>query len=74
MMALWPRWPTVSATDDSFGRITAGVAANLFLLLVMLWCSRRLHKTTFQILTVLVVVSTAGFLLSRMLAFTPRFG
>lgn len=74
MMALWPRWPTVSATDDSLGRVTAGVAANLFLLLVMLWCSRRLHKVTFQILTVLAVVSTAGFLLSRMLAFTPRFG
>jgi hypothetical protein len=74
VMALWPRWPTISATDDTLGRVTAGVAANLFLLLVMLWCSRRLHKATFQILTVLVVLSTTGFLLARMLPFTPRFG
>ena len=73
MMALWPRWPTVSATDDSLGRVAAGMAANLFLLLVVLWCSRRSHKLTFQVLTVLVVVSTTGFLLARLLPFTSRF-
>lgn len=70
IMAAWPRWPGIAAMDDSIGRVTAGFAANLFLLLVMLWCSRRLHKLTFQILTVLTVVSTAGFLMIRMLPFT----
>jgi len=74
LMAIWPRWPTIAALDDTLGRVAAGLAANLFLLLVMLWCSRRLYKPMFQILTVLSVVSAAGFLLVRMLPFTPRFG
>lgn len=74
VMAVWPRWRAIATTDDSFGRVTAGVSANLFLLLVMLWSSRRSHRPVFQILTVLAVVSMAGFLLVRMLPFTPRFG
>ncbi len=73
VMAVWPRWRAIATTDDSFGRVTSGVAANLFLLLVMLWSSRRSHKPVFQILTVLAVVSMAGFLLVRMLPFMPRF-
>ena len=74
LMAIWPRWPAIAATDDTLGRVAAGLAANLFLLLVMLWCSRRLYRPTFQILTVLSVVSAAVFLLARMLPFTARFG
>lgn len=74
VMAVWPRWRAIATADDSVGRVTAGVSANLFLLLVLLWCSRRFHKLTFQILTVLAVVSTAGFLLARILPFSPRFG
>ncbi len=74
VMAVWPRWPAIAATDDSLGRVSAGFAANLYLLLAMLWCSRKLRRLTFQILTVLTVVSTAGFLLARMLPFTSQFG
>lgn len=73
-MAIWPRWPAIPTMDDTVGRVTAGLAANLFLLLVMLWCSRRLHRLVFQVLTVLSVASAAGFLLVRMLPFTSRFG
>ncbi len=74
VMAIWPRLPSIAATDDTLGRVAAGLSTNLFLLLVMLWCSRRLHKLTFHILTLLTVLSTAGFLLARMLPFTPGFG
>lgn len=74
VMAIWPRLPAIAATDDTHGRVAAGLSANLFLLLVMLWCSRRLHKLAFHVLTVLTVLSTAGFLLARMRPFTPGFG
>lgn len=73
VMAIWPRLPAIAATDDTYGRVAAGLSANLFLLLVMLWCSRRLHRLTFHILSVLAVLLTAGFLLARMLPFTPSF-
>ena len=74
MMAAWPRWPTVATTDDSLGRVAAGVAANLFLLLVLLWSSRRLNKPTFHGLVVLGLLSMMGFLYARMMPFTSRFG
>ncbi len=74
LMALWPRWPMIAATDDSFGRVVVGCSANLYLLLVSLWCSRRLHRAPLQILAVLAVVAMAGFLLARVWPFTPRFG
>ncbi len=73
-MAVWPRWPGIAPTDDSLGRVAAGLAANLFLLLVTLWCARRLRRFTFQILTALTLISLTGFLFIRILPFTPRFG
>lgn len=73
-LAIWPRRPTVSVADDSLGRVAAGLACNLFLLLVLLWCSRRLKSVPFHILTVLALLSAVGFIVVRMLPFTPRFG
>ncbi len=73
VMAVWPRWPGIATTDDTLGRVAAGLSANLLLLLVLLWCSRRLRRFVFQVLAVLSVVSGAGFLLARMLPFTPQF-
>ena len=74
LMAVWPRLRGISATDDEFGQVIAGLAANLFLLLVILWSSRRLKRPTFYILTALALLSTAGFIVVRMLPFTPQFG
>ena len=74
LMALWPRFRSIGVSDASIGRITAGFGANLFLLLVMLECARRLKRLTFHLLTILALVSTAGFMIMRMLPFTPRFG
>ena len=65
--------PAIATMDDSFGRITAGFGGNLFFLLVLLWCSRRLHRLTFQILTVLTVLSTMGFLIIRVLPFVSSW-
>jgi hypothetical protein len=74
LMGVWPRLRGISTTDDEFGQVTAGLAANLFLLLVVLWSARRLRRPTFHILTFLAVLSTLGFILVRMLPFSPRFG
>ena len=74
LMAVWPRLRGISATDDEFGQVIAGLAANLFLLLVILWSSRRLRRPTIYILTALALVSTTGFIVVRMLPFTPQFG
>jgi hypothetical protein len=74
LLAAWPRLRGISATDDEIGQVTAGLAADLFLLLVILWSSRQLRRLTFHILAVLALLSTAGFLLVRMLPFSPGFG
>lgn len=74
VMAVWPRWPTVSATDDTLGRMAAGLAGNLLLIGVTLWCSRRLKKYTFELLTIMAVLSTVGFLVSRTVLFSSQLG
>lgn len=73
-MAIWPRMPGIAAMDDSLGRVAAGTAANLFLLVVMLWSSRRLQSPAFHLLTLLTVLSTAGFLMMRIVPFSSSFG
>ncbi len=74
LMTYWPRLPSIASMDHSLGRVTAGLGAHLFLVLVMLWSSRRLQKLTFHLLTVLSVVSTAGFVIIRMIPFASRLG
>ena len=74
MMTLWPSLPGIATMDHSYGRITAGFAANLFLLLVLLWSARRIGRLTFQLLTMLSVVSTIGFLVMRMMPFVSHVG
>ncbi len=72
LMTCWPRMPAVAAMDHTIGRVTAGFAAQLFLLLMMLWASRRIRRLTFHLLTVLAVFTTAGFVLIRMIPFVSR--
>jgi len=70
MMAIWPRLPRIAAMDHSLGRFAAGLCGNLLLLLVTLWCSRRLSWVTFHVLALLVVISTVGFVAVRIAPFT----
>ncbi len=72
LMATWPRLPGISTLDDSMGRVSAGLGANLLLLLVLLWSSRRLLRFTFHILTALAVISAGGFILVRMIPFSSQ--
>ncbi len=72
LMTYWPRLPSIASMDHTLGRVSAGLAAHLFLLLVMLWCSRRLRRLTFHLLTLLAVVSTVGFIVVRMAPFASR--
>ncbi len=74
VMAVWPRWPAIATMDHSLGRVTAGFSANLFLLLIVLRGARQFQRLTFHILTVLTVLVTAGFLVVRVLPFTPMYG
>jgi hypothetical protein len=74
LMTYWPRLNSIAGMDHTLGRITAGFAAHLFLVLVMLWCSRRLRRLTYHLLTVLAVVLTAGFIIVRMAPFASRLG
>ena len=74
VMAIWPRLPTVPTMDDTLGRVTAGFAANLFLLLVVLWSSRRLRRITYHMLTILIVLSCGGFIIARILPLTAKYG
>jgi hypothetical protein len=73
-MALWPRQRSIATMDHIYIRVVAGFSANLFLLLVMLWCSRQLRRPTFHILTLLVLASTVAFLIVRIVPFTAQFG
>ena len=74
VMAVWPRMPGIAAMDDSLGRVAAGTAGNLLLLVVMLWSSRRLHSPAFHLLTLFTVLSAAGFLAMRIVPFSSSFG
>ncbi len=69
MMCFWPGLPGISAMDHTLGRVLAGFAAFLFLLLVTLRSSRLLHRMSFHFLTVAVAASMVAFLVIRALPF-----
>jgi len=73
LMASWPRLRSIAVPDDSMARVTLGLAANLLLLLVLLWAARRLNSATFYVLTAFAVVSSAAFMMARMYPYAPRF-
>ena len=74
VMAIWPRLATIATMDDTLGRVCAGFAANLFLLLTVLWSARRLRRVTFHALAILTVLSCGGFILARILPLTATYG
>lgn len=74
IMAVWPRLPSIYTADDTFGRVCAGFAGNLFLVLVTMWVSRHRRRFTFVLLTCMAMVSTVGFLVVRLLPFTSQYG
>lgn len=74
MMTMWPRMPAVATMDDSLARVAAGLSAILFLLLVVLWCGRRLRQPVFHVMSVLTVLLAGGFLIVRILPFSSHVG
>jgi hypothetical protein len=72
MMCFWPGLPGITAMDHSLGRVLAGFAAFLFLLLVTLRSSRLLERLSFHFLTVAVAASMVAFLVVRALPFTSN--
>lgn len=73
LMSVWPRLRWIAIPDDSLGRVTAGFGVHLLLLLVLLWSARRLNLLTLHVLSVVAVLSSAGFLLVRAYPYTPQF-
>ncbi len=65
LMATWPALRTVPADDDSLGRMGAGVAANLLLLLACVRCGRTAYRRSFHVLTLLAVMSMIVFVTIR---------
>lgn len=61
LMAIWPRLSVAAAMDHSLGRVAAGVAGHLLLLLAVLWCGRTTKRPAF--------ISLAVFTLAGMIAF-----
>ncbi len=72
LMGVWPRLPSIAATDDSIGRVTTGLAANLALILAARWSARRLGGLSLHLLELLAVLSAMGFLAARVLPFASR--
>lgn len=70
LLALWPRFPSVAAADDSLGRFGAGVGAHLGLALVLSRCARYGRRTQFHVLTVWTVLSLLAFVAARMLEYS----
>jgi len=65
LMAIWPKLRGVGVSDDSPGRMTAGVAALLYLLLVMLWNGRVLKRPSFHLLAALATAALVCFIVVR---------
>lgn len=70
LMTFWPTLPSVSVSDDSVGRVIAGVGAHVFLLGVVLWNARRLQRLTLHLLSVLTAVGLFAFVISRVFPYT----
>ena len=73
VMAVWPRLSAIATTDDSLGRLASGVAADLLLLLAIMWAARRLRRLTLHLLGVAAVLLTLAFVVVRILPFTEWF-
>ena len=65
LMAIWPRLRSIDAADGSLGRVAAGVAGHLLLVLVLMWNGRVLGRSSFGVLAVLSVLSLILFITVR---------
>lgn len=73
MMCFWPGIPGISEMDHSLGRMTAGFAGFLFLLLMTLWLGRRTQWLCFRLITVAVAACMISFFAVRTFPFTTDF-
>jgi len=66
IMAVWPRFPGVATTDETLGRFASGIAANMWLLLVLIVGARHERRLTFHLLALLTLISTGAFVALRL--------
>lgn len=70
LMAIWPTLVDIATMDDSFGRVISGVAGYLLMMVVFLWCARRLRPSRFGWLTAMSVMAMLAFLVVRIRPFS----
>ena len=74
LLAVWPRLSSIATMDHALPQVRAGFAANLFMLLSLLYAARLARRHTFHILTGLAVVAVGGYMVARVLPFASGLG
>ncbi len=74
MMGVWPSLPSIAAMDNSLSRVAAGTTAHVALVVVSIYCSRRVRRGSFHALTVLAILATGAFVIARVLPFASHVG
>jgi len=74
MMGVWPSLPGIAAMDDSLGRVAAGAAAHLALVVVAIYCAQRVRRGSFYALALLAIIATGAFVVGRVLPFASHAG
>lgn len=74
LMAGWPRLRSIAATDDSLGRMVAGILGNFLLLLVLAEWSHRHRRPSLYVLTTFAAATMLGFLYARGFPVIPSLG
>jgi hypothetical protein len=65
LMTVWPRMRPIGIPDDSLGRMAAGAAGHLLLILVLLWNGRRGRGKSHWLPAMAAAASLVGFILVR---------
>ncbi len=65
LMTVWPRLPQVAGRDAEIGRMTAGIAGHLLLILGAMLSRRRWKRSAFAVIAALAVLSLVGFVVVR---------
>lgn len=74
LMAVWPRLEGIATADDTLPDMASGLAAHLFMVLVLLWVARRVRRITFNGLVLFALVDTVAYIVVRFLPFKSTIG
>jgi hypothetical protein len=70
MMAAWPRLPAIATTDDTLGRMIMGFLGCAGFAMASAYSAMRLGGWSFHLVTVLSLITAAGFVWARIIPFS----